>query len=304
MNELLQKFYNLDVIGIIKVTNKLYRIKTKDNNYYGLKHLENNNESIFAHLCILGISSFCLPIKNTNGEYISKINDEYFYLMNWYDDEMILAKEIRLKFYIEELIKLHLESSYEIKINTGYFEEIFIELEKMIDEEENDINYFLTNIEKLEYKSPSEWLFLLNNNRFRTAIDKSRTHLKKFKGLIKNLDTMRVSLNYMNFDFSNILVKDKKILGIEKMSIAPIVYDIKDLFDKSYNLSIDIIMYLKMYFKEIKLLDYEKEWLLSMLSIPFIDYNSKHEIDQIIDLTRTIYRLNREEDLEKILNEK
>jgi len=303
MNEILKNLYNLDVIGIIKITSKLYRIKTKDNKYYGFKHIDSDNESIFAHLCILNLSSFCLPIKNNEGTYISKVNDDYFYLLDWYEDEMVLAKEIRLKFYIEELIKLHQNSAYEIKINNGYFEEIFIELEKMIDEEENDINQYLINIEKLEYKSPSEWMFLLNNNRFRNAIEDSKEHLKKFKELIKNLDTMRVSLNYLNFEFSNILVKDKKILGIEKMRIAPIVYDIKDLFDKSYNLSIDIIMYMKIYLKDITLLDYEKEWLLTMISIPFIDYNPKYEIDQIINLSKTIYRLNRANDLKKILFE-
>lgn len=301
MNNILKKLYDLDVIGVIKVTNKVYRIKTKDNKHYGLKHLDDNNESVFAFLCILNISSFCIPIKNNEGNYITKINDENFYLMPWYDDEMLLAKEIKLRFYIEELIKLHNYSSYDTKINTGYFEDIFLELEKMIIEEENDINTYLSMIEKKEYKSPSEWLFLLNNNKFYAAINKSKDHLNKFRELVKEMDTIRVSLNYLNFNFDNILVKDKKIIGIEKIKSAPIIYDIKDLFDKSYNLSIDFIMYIKMYLKENSLLDYEKEWLLTMTSIPFIDYSNHNEIGNIIDLSKIIYRINRSDDLEKIL---
>ena len=125
--------------------------------------------------------------------------------------------------------------------------------------------------------------------------------MDRFRELVKKMDTIRVSLNYLNFNFDNILVKDKKIIGIEKIKSAPIVYDIKDLFDKSYNLSIDFIMYIKMYLKENNLLDYEKEWLLTMTSIPFIDYSNHNEIGNIIDLSKIIYRINRSDDLEKIL---
>lgn len=303
MNNVLNQYYDLEVIGIIKVTNKVYRIKTKDNQYYCFKHVDDDNESIFAHISMLSISSFCSPIKNNHGSYITKINNDNFYLIKWYDDDLVLAKEIKLKFFIEELVNLHKLSSYDNKINKGYFEEVLFTLEKMIDDEENDINYYLLKIEKKEYKSPSEWLFLLNNKRFRDAITNAKRHLNKFKENIKNLDVMRVSLNYLNFDFNNILVKEKKILGIEKMKIGPIVYDIKDLFDKSYNLSIDIIMYLKMYFEKVQLLDYEKEWLLTLVSIPFINYETKEEIEEIIDLTKTIYHLTRGYEIEKILDE-
>ena len=304
MNNYLKEYYNLDVLGIIKITKKLYRIKTKDNKYYAFKYIDDINEGVFAHLSILDIDSFCLPIKNINGNYISKIDNDSFILLDWYDDELILAKELRLKFYFEELIKLHQISSYETKINKGYFEDIFLELEKKIDEEENDINYLLINIEKKEYKSPSEWLFLLNNIKFREALEKARKHLNKFKELVKDIDTIKVSLNYLNFDFSNVFIKDKKIIGIEKMKQTPIVYDVIDIFDKSYNLSIDIIMYLRLYFNEISLLDFEKEWLLAMVQIPFIEINNKNEIDQIIEFSKTLYRLNRCLDLEKLLNNK
>ena len=127
MNNTLKENYDLEFIGIIKVTNKIYRIKTKDNKYYCFKHLDDNNESIFAHVCILNLSAFCLPIKNNKGNYITKVNDDYFYLLKWYENEMVLAKEIKLKFYIDELINLHKVSSYDMKINKGYFEEIFID---------------------------------------------------------------------------------------------------------------------------------------------------------------------------------
>ena len=99
------------------------------------------------------------------------------------------------------------------------------------------------------------------------------------------------------------VILNSMIIGIEKMKIGPLINDLKDIFDKSYHLSVDILMYLKIYFKNVKLYDYEKEWLLTLVSIPFINYEPKEEVDEIIDLTKTIYHLNRGLELEKILNE-
>lgn len=302
MNNIIKDNYDLDVIGIIKVSEKVYRLKTRDNKYYCLKHLEDNNESVFAHLGLLNINSFIHPIKSKNNENIIEINGEYFYLSHWYNDEMLLVKEIRLKFFFEELIKLHKESMYDHKINKGYFEEITLVLEKAIDDEEKEFENYISYIEKLEYKSPSEWLFIMNNNQFKSAISKARNYLIKFKESIKEIDIIRVSLVYLNFDFSNILVKDKKILGIEKMKISPFIYDIKDIFDKSYNLSIDIMMFIKMYFNEVKLYDYEKNWLMAILSIPLIDYSITDEIDKIINISKINYHINRTNEIESLIN--
>lgn len=303
MNKIIKDNYDLDIIGVIKITDKVYRLKTKENKYFCLKYIENNDESIFAHLSLINLSSFSIPIKNKNKTYITNINDQYYFLTPWYEDEMLQVKEISLKFFFDELIKLHKKSMYDSKINKGYFEEIFLKLEKEINEEEIELNDYLSNIEKLEYKSPSEWLFIMNNNRFKEAINKSKEYLSKFKESIKELDTIRVSLVYLNFDFTNILVKEEKMIGIEKIKLAPFIFDIKDLFDKSYNLSIDILMYFKLYFKEIKLLDYEKYWLLSLLSLPLIDYSYKKEIDKIINISKINYHINRSFEIEKLIKE-
>ena len=157
MNNLIKENYNLDAIGIIKITNKVYRIKTKDNKFYCLKYIENDNEGMFGNLSLLNIDTFIIPYLNKYGRYISSFNEDYFYLVDWYNDESVLAKEIRMKFFINELIKLHELSLYNLKINKGHYEDIFIDLEKNIDEELKDLDFYLDKIEKKEYKSPSEW---------------------------------------------------------------------------------------------------------------------------------------------------
>ena len=279
MNELLNKYYSLDIIGIIKINDKLFRIKTKENKYYCIKYIEKDNDNIFSNLSLLNINSFVIPYINNYGSYISNHNDKYFYLIDWYNDEPVLVKEIRMKFFIEELIKLHQKSMYNLNINKGHFEE------------------------RKEYKSPSEWLFLLNNNKFRNSLNKAKEYLKKFKNTINDLNEIRISLNYLNFDFHNIIIKHQKIIGIDKIKKGSIINDLYDIFNKSFTYSIDIALYFKLYFKEIKLLDYEIYWFLTLIMIPFNEYNNYNEIDKIIEITKMIYKINVSDNIEKILLE-
>ena len=206
-----------------------------------------------------------------------------------------------MKFFIEELIKLHQKSMYNLNINKWHFEEIFIELEKNILEEEKNIDNYLYTIERKEYKSPSEWLFLLNNNKFRNSLNKAKEYLKKFKNTINDLNEIRISLKYLNFDFHNIIIKHQKIIGIDKIKKGSIINDLYDIFNKSFTYSIDIALYFKLYFKEIKLLDYEIYWFLALIMIPFNEYNNYNEIDKIIEITKMIYKINVSDNIEKIL---
>ena len=181
MNDFIKNYYSIDVVGIIKITEKVFRIKSKGNKYYSLKFINDDYENIFSNLSLIELTSFVIPYLNKYGTYISNFNNKNCYLLDWYNDETILVKEMRMKFFIEEIIKLHNKSLYNININKGHFEDIFLDLEKSIIEEEKDLEYYLEKIEKKEYKSPSEWLFLLNNNRFKYALDKSKGYLRNFK---------------------------------------------------------------------------------------------------------------------------
>lgn len=304
MNDFIKNYYSIDVVGIIKITEKVFRIKSKDNKYYSLKFINDDYENIFSNLSLIELTSFVIPYLNKYGTYISNFNNKNCYLLDWYNDETILVKEMRMKFFIEEIIKLHNKSLYNININKGHFEDIFLDLEKSIIEEEKDLEYYLEKIEKKEYKSPSEWLFLLNNNRFKYALDKSKGYLKNFKECVKDLTEFRLCLNYLNFSFNNIIIKYKKIIGIEKIKKGSLINDLFDIFNKSFSNSIDITIYFKYYFNEIKLLEYEKYWLLILIFIPQIEYRNIDEISKIVEITKIIYKINVCESIEKILIEK
>lgn len=302
MKNLIASLYNINVTAFLKITPKVYRLKATGADYC-LKYIENNNcESTFARLAISNCNLFAIPIKSLYGSYICQSKDGYyFYMMPWYSDEINLSKDVKLRFYLSSLAKLHQTSVYQTRVNKGYFEDAYEYIEKLLDEAKSDIDSMIGSIEKMDYRSPVQWLYLINNQRFYQSIEKSRRCLEHFKSLVNEKNVIRVTLTYQNFDYSNIIVKEGKIIGPEKFTIAPPLFDLKDIFDKSFESSIDITTFLDEYLKNFKLLDYEKEWLLALISLPVFDFRGNGEVEKIVNLTRTIYHLQCAEEVENIL---
>ena len=293
MKKIIEEYYDIKCIAFIKISNKVFRIKT-DKKDYILKYVDYSiNDSVFAHLAVLKSNRFIIPIKNKNGVYLTRYDDNFqFYIALWYEDEIVLAKDLRLKYYLESLAILHNESSYTTKVNQGYYQESIEELENLINDSKLEIDNYLKRIEKSDFRSPVEWLYLINNNRIFSSIDKAKEHLKKYKELVKDKGILRVSITYQNFDYDNIIVKENLIVGSEKCSIAPPLFDLKDLFDKSFDNSMNLPSFLSEYINRFKFLDYEIEWLMVLIFIPILDFSGINEIEKIVNFIKTMHHIS------------
>lgn len=305
MKKVIHNLYGIDVDIIIKLSSTVYKIKAKDKEYI-LKYLENydNLEASYARLSILNITSFVVPLKNIYDEYISFNNDKVFQITYFYDDEVITAKDMRLKFFLNELSLLHNKSQYYMRISEGFFQETYDYIYNQLLKNRNDLNELLFSIEALDYKSPSSWLLLMNNQLFFKAIDESIRHMDKFLELSKEIKQLRVTLVYQNFDYSHIVLKSKKVIGTQKLCIAPPIYDLKYLFDYSFNGSIDLSGFFDLYMNNFDLLEYEKEWLLGLLLMPSFNFKALEgykEVEAIVAITRSIQHFNNAFELEKLL---
>lgn len=304
MKSLVKEYYDLDVEIIIKLTDKVYRLKCKQGEYI-FKIIDNIElESIYARISVLDLTDFLIPLKNNFDEYLSKTDDYYFEVSLYYKDELIIAKDIRLKMYLEKIALLHNKSAYEMKVNEGFYNETFEFINKEFDEAKKSLDDYLFKIEALDYKSPSEWLFLMNNQLFYKALEDGKKYIEKFKDETVNKSLLRVSLTYQNFDYSHILLKENKIIANQKMVIAPPIYDIKHLFDMSYNGAIDITGFIKDYFNSFNLMDNEKYWLISLLLLPNYKFDSLvkySEVDSIVSITRSIEHFKSAFEIESLL---
>ena len=287
MKRELELLYSIEIKFIIKLTEKTYKICTSREDYLLKEHENTSLESIFARLRILNLDIFVLPLISNEEHYINIINDKYYSLYPYFDDEEELAKDIRLSFFIKAIATLHKESSYPLKVNDGFFEESISYLDTKISRVKEEV---LSRIERVEievYHSPSDWYFMMNYPLIFNALKEADRYVTLLEEEWKNSNNIHLSLTYQNFNYEHILVKNRKIVSIDNISLAPSIYDLIDLYKNSFDLKIDLSYLIDQYLQIHPLEEYEKNWLLAFLFIPSIE-RKEDDLEDIESLNKTL----------------
>lgn len=301
MKDAIYNLYNIKVVSFIKVSNKVYKIKTDDKDY-ALKYIEQVGlDSIIEKLKIIKMDNFVYPFKNIYNQYISTYEDVHFMILPWINEDKVMMEDLKLNFFLTTLAQLHNKSFYTIKTNESFFNETYDFIANKIDKVEEYIENYMSEIERIDYKSPSQWLFILNYPVYIDAISKANKALENFKDKSENKTSVRLALTYKDFDYRHIILKEEKILGIENIEIAPPIYDVFYTFTILNDISVDTKIYYEKYFKKFILDDYEKEWLLSLLYIPIINNLSNNEENNIKEVTRSLNYIKNSEEIAKII---
>lgn len=302
MKELIESKYNLKVNAIIKLTNKTYKLLTEEGNYLLKYHQDQSLESIFTRLSMLNNEVFLLPIRSYNGNFLENYENLTFAIYPFLKDEVMLNKDIRLHFYVKAIAHLHLWSHYSVKVSDGFFNESLDYLERACDEVEAIINSRIERVEKEEYHSPSDWYFIMNYDHFKKALDEARRRIDNLEEAWTSEKNLNLSLTYQNFDYSHILVKQNRIVSLDKMALAPAIYDLRQLFNEAYISRIDISSLIKEYMDINPLQKYEKEWLLAFLFIPSVTYD-KDDLTDINNQFKVLAKLQSVEAFASLLSD-
>ena len=286
MKKALLDLYDIELISLIKKSDKAYIIETKYDKYV-LKYLSSSLENIFVRLNLANSTYFSLPIKSKNKKYVDYYLNQYFAIFPYFEDEQIYSKDVRLSIYIKAIAELHNNSSYPIRIQDGYFKESLTYIDDTISKIEEELLTRIKRIEKEEYHSPSDWYFLENYIHFKNALKEASIHMDKLEEEYKKEDNLTLTLTYQNFDFSHILIKSSKIISLDKMVLAPSIIDLYDLFINFNSEALTLVPYFKEYIEIHPLKQFELEWLFSLLFIPHFD-RKNNELDEIKSLMNTL----------------
>lgn len=290
MKSRIEELYNIKIISIITLSDKALKL-IGENDVYILKyHDDQSLENIFGRLAMLHIDTFHLPLKSSNDRYIEYYDEKYFSISIYLKDEHTLAKDVRLSFYIKAIANLHLKTIYNIKVNDGYLEESLNYLDNKISEIKDALIARIERVERMDYHSPSDWFFMMNYDHLIKAVREAERRVMNLEEEWKSSDSLHLCLTYQNFDFSHLLVKQQRIVSLDKMALAPAIYDILDLIDASYDLKFEMSFLLKEYVSIYQLQQYEIEWLLAFLFIPKIQ-RMRDDIDDIENLNRALNHL-------------
>lgn len=299
MKDFIKNTYGLELESLVRVSPKAYRLQADGHGYLLKLEQKSELELVIKRLEMLGIDTFVLPVISLQDEYIVPYEDTAAALYPYYEDDSTLHKDIRIHFYIKSIAFLHSQSSFRISGTDSYFEETIDYLEDEIKKVSDLLTGRIRRVEKEAYHSPADWFFLTNYARFQNALSRSQKYLRSFEDAIKE-EQPTICLTYRNFDYRHIIVKRQKIVSIDRMTLAPAIYDLFFLFDESFTHKLDSSSYLREYLDLHPLSRAEIFELLTFLYIPQVQRMPK-EKDDIEELGKAFDYLRQVEKAASIL---
>lgn len=298
MFDFLRFQYNIDYNSLLKLSDKTYKILT-DNRYYLIKEVDDFSlDSVYRRLLISKVNFILFPLRGKNENYVQLDDDKKYVILPFYEDEKISANDLKCDLFIKFLGDLHLKTAIEIDINNSFLETTLNYLDESIKKISDKINARMEVIERSDYHSPNDWYFLMHFNILNSSLEKASKHVLNFENDVKAAKSLRLSLTYQNFDFNHILLKDEKIISLEKINYNISSYDLYDFINKvsTYNISINNLI--KSYLNINPLNEYEKEYLLAVLYIfNYVRYeNMLDDLSFLIDLVNYIEKIDRLEE--------
>lgn len=292
MKEIIEDYYHLSILGFIKVNDNVYKIKCEKQLFY-LKMIDDCHlREIVDYIESIHLQCFILILRNKNNDILTEYQDRYFYIMEALEESQSQLKEIKIKYYFEMLAYIHKNSCYSLKVNKQYYKQIYHDICKIIHERMYYYDQLMNQCEDIVYRSPSQWLFLLNYYRIADSLNKAQDYLKKYMEVINDCQTIRVCLVYKNFDYDHISLKNKKLISIDHMSIDMPIYDIFDIYQKLPDILFDLDCLSEYYLCSMCFSDQERLLLCCLLNIVPMIYLENDEISNIIKISRLLYYLD------------
>ena len=292
MKEIVYEYYSLYVVGLIKINEKVYKLKTNQGDYVLKLTTTRDIENIYECIETLHVNCFIRILLNKNNEYITSYQKQYFYIMPFVDNSQETFKEMKIKFYFETLAYLHSHSFYYTKVNHQYFETLNHDILKILDEREQYYGQMIQNFEQISLRSPSQWMLVMNYYRIYESLCNARQYLSQYLDKTKDHHQIRVCLNYKHFDYNHISLKQKVLLSIDNVCIDLPIYDLFDIYQRIPDILFDLDCFSEYYLKKITLKEDEKLLLCCLMNVvPIVSYEGD-EIENIIKLSRLLYYLD------------
>ena len=277
IQNLIQTKYDLEVIGLIQLSPKVYKVKTKQG-FYCVKIIQEKKlENAYQHIQTLHLHHFISIIKNKEDHYFTPYQDKFIYLMPYLVYKNAIQKEIKIKMYYQIIAYLHKKSFFIQSEDISFFERQKENLLSLIQIRKDEFERMMKEFEFKKYKAPSGWMLVLNYYRIVHYLNQAHYYLSQYQEIMKGKNEIRLSLTYNHFNKEHIFVSDETLISIDQMKINYCIYDLIDIFQNHDELY-ESLPLLEYYLKEVKLLKEEKILIQCILSIvPQVQLNLQEE---------------------------
>lgn len=258
MNRELSELFREKNITTKKITiKKDVRIIDTGSKKLVIKKREKDQSKLFAYLLSRSFDFFPKILYKTDNY------DIYEYIK-----DVDIPREERALDIIKLTTLLHLKTTFHKDVDEDYYKEIYENIVNKINYLENYYNDIAEIIEREEYMSPSNYLFIRNISRVFQALNYSKYNIEKWYKIIDEKKRIRVVNIHNNLSLEHYLVGEKPCFISWKYSKRDMpIYDLIKLY-KRYYANLDFCELLRNYEIPYPLLPEEKLLLVSLISIP------------------------------------
>ena len=253
-----------------------------------------------------GIYVFKKNIDNNIFEYLNSRNFNYYplvisepssdYLITKYIKGIDISSSQKIEDMIDLVSLLHNKTTHYKEVDSDSYNEIYEDISNNIEYLYNYYNDLMTIIESKVFMSPSEYMLSLNISKIYERLSYAYNELNKWYKKVKNKKKKRMVLIHNNLRLDHFILDDKPyLISWDKAKLDMPIFDLYKLYKN--NESFDFSEVLKRYEHEYKLLDYEKELLFILISLPDkIEFNDSN-INMCVKISNMINILDRAREL-------
>ena len=294
MFDFLRTQFDLEEESEIKLSDRTYKIKTSKGTYIVKEVPDDTLNRLYTRLLLIRNSAFQIPSRGRNGLFVQEEKDKFYILSPFLKDEALLGYDLRIAFYLRSLAELHSATFISLTASDHYLESTLNYLDAQIKRVSDAIEARQEVVERSDYHSPNDWYFMMHFHSFQEALETASRHVLNLENAVKEQKGLRLCLTYQNFDFQHILLKQEKIVSLEKMGYNFASYDLFDFISKVKITSMNLTPFIEEYLKINELRDYEKEYLMEMLYLlPYHRLESqKEDLAHLIGLSEYLEKVN------------
>lgn len=251
MKYVILKNYDLHVIGEIKLSSHVFKLKCHEGYFVVKITSQKSLQNMYDLVETLNLSCFVHIIPNLHHEYLTIYQHQYLYLMPFIESGSQHLKEMKIQFYFETLAYLHEHSFYDMKVNQQYFHTLEKDVLKVINERFQYYEKMIESYENEVYRSPSQWMLVMNYYRIYEALALAKQYLSQYMNCIQECHSIRICLTYKNFDYQHISLKHKCLISLDYMEMDLPIYDIFDMYQKIPDILFDLDCLSQSYLKNL-----------------------------------------------------
>lgn len=258
MNREIRELFDNKNIVTKKITIKRdVRIIDTGQNKFVIKKRDKDLEKLFKYLESRSFNYFPRIVYKTDNydiyEYVSDID---------------MPIEERALDVVKLMTMLHSKTTFYRDIDEDYYKEIYEDINSRINYLENYYNDIAEVIEREEYMSPSNYLFIRNITLVFQALNYCKHNIQKWYDIISDKKRIRIVNIHNNISLDHYLLGDRPNFISWRFSKRDMpIYDMIDFY-KKYYLELDFCELLRNYEVTYPMLPEEKILFFCLISLP------------------------------------